>query len=99
MTLVANIRPVPVSAIMVPLHKLLVYIQYDFRYIMHINLDASTQLCGKSAKRKRLESARGDGGWLGSSYESDNAHSAGKESGCQMKSGAAGDGSLLSTPG
>jgi hypothetical protein len=31
--------------------------------------------------------------------ESDNAQSAGKESGCQMKSGAAGDGSLVSTPG
>ena len=31
--------------------------------------------------------------------ESDNAQSAGKESACQMKSGAAGDGSLVSTPG
>jgi hypothetical protein len=40
-----------------------------------------------------------DGSWLGSSSESDNAHSAGKESGCQMKSGIAGDGSLVSTLG
>jgi hypothetical protein len=31
--------------------------------------------------------------------ESDNAQSAGRESGCQMKLGAAGDGSLVSTPG
>jgi hypothetical protein len=31
--------------------------------------------------------------------ESDNDQSAGKESGCQMKSGTAGDGSLVLIPG
>ena len=65
-----------------------------------LNMDAGTRLRGKSAKRKRLAKClKGTAvGWA-SSNESGNDHCPGKGSGCQMKAGVAGDGSLVSTHG
>jgi hypothetical protein len=78
---------------------LLLDMQDDFRYNMYIKCRSMLSFIERALSgmvRGVLDVTAV--GWT-HVIESDNAHSAGKESGCQMKSGAARDGSLVLIPG
>src|ERR1700722_13781523 len=100
MTLLVNIRPMPVSAIIgsstnfLSIHTLRFQIQYVYELTPMLSF-GKRALSGNGSQTVRCGR-----GWLGSRYLNlTTLNPPGRKSGCQKKSGETGDGSLVSIPG